>query len=342
MYGRHDMIPATGQNRCYDGTGREIPCAGSCQDGEYHFGAPWPEPRLIVQNETVLDRLTGLVWSRDANINEFPVTWPEALAAISSLNRDRYAGCSDWRMPNRAEMRSLMSYQAKKPALPGGHPFINPFLGWYWTSTSAAIDPAYAWYVHLEGARMFYGRKDQDCLFWPVRGEQNGLLPRTGQTVCYDGGGEIIPCAGSGQDGEYELGRPWPEPRFESGESAVKDRLTSLRWTRRADLVSGPVSWGEALSAVRELNRNRFAGSNSWRLPNINELESLVDCAESRPALPSDHPFTGLQEGYWSATTSYFETAWAWVLYLEKGACGVGHKAGKNFAVWAVCDADLA
>ncbi|MDD2468159.1 MAG: DUF1566 domain-containing protein [Desulfobulbus sp.] len=334
------MMLATGQNRCYDERGNEISCVESGQDGEYRMGTSWPEPRFILQEKTVLDLLTGLVWIRDANINEFPVTWSEAFAAVSALNRDRYAGFDDWRLPNRSEMRSLMSYQAKKPALPDGHPFINPFLGWYWTSTSAAIDPAYAWYVHLEGARMFYGRKDQDYLFWPVRGELNGLLPCTGQTLCYDGEGEVVPCAGSGQDGEYGLGRPWPDPRFEANASTVEDRLTNLCWTRQADLASGPVNWSEALSVVRELNRHCFAGMHRWRLPNINELESLVDCSAACPALPSNHPFIDLQEGYWSATTSYFETDWAWVLYLEKGACGVGHKPGSIFYVWAVRDVE--
>jgi len=332
------MILATGQNRCYDETGREIFCAGSGQDGELRMGASWSVARFVVQDETVLDRLTGLVWSRDANINQYPVTWPEAFAAVLSLNRGSYAGFDDWRLPNRAEMRSLMDYQAKKPTLPTGNPFINSFLGWYWTSTSAAINPAYAWYVHLEGARMFYGRKDQDYLFWPVRGELNGLLPRTGQTLCYDESGKVIPCAGSGQDGEYGQGRAWPDPRFETKSSTVNDRLTSLCWTRCADLASGPVNWGDALSVIRALNRDRFAGMNCWRLPNINELESLVDCSEARPALPLNHPFIDLQEGYWSSTTSYFETDWAWVLYLEKGACGVGHKPGKSFYVWAVRD----
>ena len=91
---------------------------------------------------------------------------------------------------------------------------------------------------------------------------------------------------------------------------------------------------------VKDMNRTRFAGVTQWRLPNISELESLVDCSASQPALPAGHPFTGLREGYWSATTSFFETDWAWVLYLEKGACGVGHKAGKTFFVWAVCTAD--
>ena len=44
------------------------------------------------------------------------------------------------------------------------HPFENVFLGWCWTSTSAAINPSYAWYVHLEGGRMFFGHKRQSYL----------------------------------------------------------------------------------------------------------------------------------------------------------------------------------
>lgn len=53
-------------------------------------------------------------------------------------------------------------------------------------------------------------------------------------------------------------------------------------------------------------------------------------------ALPVGHPFTAMRDGYWSSTTSFFETDWAWVLYLNKGACGVGHKPGKTFYVWPV------
>lgn len=326
----------TGQTSCYDEAGEEIPCQDSGQDGEYRLGAPWPDPRFAVQGETVLDQLTGLTWTRDANPNGFPVTWQEALDAIAAMNQVYYLGCSDWRLPNRLELRSLISYQSKKPALPHGHPFVNIFLGWYWSSTSAAINPAYAWYVHLEGARMFYGRKDQYYLFWPVRGMGNGLLHRTGQRHCFDTSGKPISGTGSGQDGDYRLGHSWPAPRFVPGELTVTDRLTNLSWTRQANSSEEPVSWQQALVVIQRLNQNCFAGLDRWRLPNINELESLVDCASHSPALPVVHPFMDLREGYWSATTSFFETDWAWVLYLEKGACGVGHKPGRTFFVWPV------
>lgn len=80
------------------------------------------------------------------------------------------------------------------------------FSGWYWTSTTASISTAYAWYVHMEGARMFSGGKEQYFLLWPVRGPGT-VLAATGQTACYDARGNPVPCPGTGQDGEFMSGR---------------------------------------------------------------------------------------------------------------------------------------
>jgi hypothetical protein len=109
-------------------------------------------PRFEQYDEVVLDRLTGLIWTRNANPAEFPLRWQEALHYISDMNREKAFGYSDWRLPNRRELRSLVSHQAKKPVLPENHPFTNIFLGWYWTSTTSMINPAYAWSIHMEGA----------------------------------------------------------------------------------------------------------------------------------------------------------------------------------------------
>lgn len=328
---------ATGQLLCYDADGRETACRGSGQDAEYRAGCVWPMPRFERQEERVLDRLTGLVWPRNANLAEWPLTWPEALEFVASMNRARRFGFADWRLPNRRELRSLMSHHTRRPALPEVHPFVDVFFGWYWSATSAAISPAHAWYVHMEGARMFYGGKDQSYLVWPVRCAGNGVLPATGQTRCFDVAGRVIACAGSGQDGERRAGRAWPVPRFATQDDAVEDRLTGLRWRRCADLTGGPVTWPDALAAVAELNRSAGKALARWRLPNINELESLVDCDAHSPALPEGHPFENVRAGYWSSTTSAFEPDWAWALYLDKGAVGVGQKRGPHFHAWAVC-----
>jgi len=171
-------------------------------------------------------------------------------------------------------------------------------------------------------------------MLWPVRGEGLNVVPRTGQCLCFDAAGKVISCTGSGQDGELRCGAPWPAPRFEILPAGVRDRLTGLLWRRRANLTPQPVVWREALAAVAALDQED-AGS-AWRLPTINELETLVDCAAHNPALPSGHPFADLQEIYWSSTTSLFEPDWAWALYLEKGATGVGQKRFAQFSVWAV------
>ena len=184
---------------------------------------------------------------------------------------------------------------------------------------------------------MFYGHKEQFFMLWPVRGKGNNLLPATGQTECFDTKGERISCAGSGQDGAFQSGSPWPEPRFEASESGFLDRLTNLCWHGSADLLGRLSTWEEAFEAVTDLNR-RHGATSPWRLPNINELESLVDCSTHSPALPHGHPFGNVREGYWSSTTNMFEPDWAWALYLTKGAVGVGQKKGEHFSVWAVCD----
>ncbi|MHB1015530.1 MAG: Lcl C-terminal domain-containing protein [Desulfurivibrionaceae bacterium] len=326
----------TGQIFCYDENGTVIPCPNSGQDGEFRLGLPWPEPRFSLEDRVVFDHLTGFTWPKDANLGESPMTWQEAFAFIAGMNRRKWSGFDDWRLPNRRELRSLMSYQTKKPSLPDGHPFTNIFLGWYWTSTTAAIHPAYAWRLHLEGVRMFYGRKDEYSLLWPVRGAGYDLLPKTGQKTCHDGLGRKIPCPDSGQDGEHRLGLAWPQPRFTDLGETVFDNLTRLIWLKDADLSGKPMSWSQALARIGELNRSNLHGSSDWRLPDINALESLVDCAQAEPALPAGHPFRQVREAYWSSTTSFFETDWAWALYLHKGALGVGHKKGESFFAWPV------
>ena len=111
------------------------------------------------------------------------------------------------------------------------------------------------------------------------------FLPSTGQTQCYDASGRIIPCVGTGQDGEFHFGQEWPKPRFKVFDEFVIDCLTDLCWFKKADLTGGLVTWSEAFEAVATLNLNSKE-EVLWRLPNINELESLVDCNVRSPALP--------------------------------------------------------
>nr|WP_279343281.1 DUF1566 domain-containing protein [Fundidesulfovibrio terrae] len=250
-----------------------------------------------------MDRLTGLAWPRDASAAGWPMTWDEALTWLEERNREGWLGFADWRLPRRRELLALVSLAHARPALPPGHLFRNLFQHWHWTATLAANAPGYRWRVHLEGGRMFPGPQGATHMILPVHGAS--WLP--GETP---------------QEARV-LGRPWPEPRFETSGDEALDRLTGLVWSRRVLPGQGEVTWQEASDTA--------AGSGGWRLPTIWELESLVDTSRAWPALAPDHPFGQVLDGVWSSTSSGYDHAWAWVLYFGKGAVGVGHKPGKHF-----------
>ena len=65
-------------------------------------------------------------------------------------------------------------------------------------------------------------------------------IPKTGQFLCYDNEGNVIDCAGTGQDGDLQMGRASPDPRFtDNGDGTVTDNLTGLIWLQEIDLLGG-------------------------------------------------------------------------------------------------------
>ena len=119
----------TDQTRCYDESGIEIPCAGSGQDAEFNTGHRISAERFQVMTDLVLDPLTGLTWCRNANPAEFPLDWQVAHDFINEMNGVRASGRSDWRLPSRRELFTLISHEVFHPALPKDHPFESVYPG---------------------------------------------------------------------------------------------------------------------------------------------------------------------------------------------------------------------
>ena len=185
---------------------------------------------------------------------------------------------------------------------------------------------------------------------WPMMslaGEIN--LPRTGQVTCYDESGEVesgdvIDCAGTGQDGDVQAGVFWPEPRFtNTGDGTVVDHLTGLIWLKNANCF-GLQTWGDALSDCNSLASGSCGltdGSlaGDWRLPNVVELESLVNLEIPRISIwLNSQGFTSVQTtAYWSANTLDNGTSHAWVVSMLIGSIGSYDKT-ENLYVWPVRD----
>ncbi|MBJ6752135.1 Lcl C-terminal domain-containing protein [Geomonas anaerohicana] len=167
-------------------------------------------------------------------------------------------------------------------------------------------------------------------------------LPKTGQKTCYDSAGTEIPCAGTRQDGELQMGLAPPSPRFtDHNDGTVTDNLTGLIWLKQANCF-GPKLWMDAMSLAKDLHSgtcglsdNSVAGD--WRLPNILELESLVDISNINPALPTGHPFSSVQNsGYLSSTTNAFHPLRARYVYFPDGAVNGASKTTEPHFVWPV------
>jgi len=296
----------TDQIRCYAADGRLMDCAASGQDGEMRFGAKWPVPRFETRGEVVIDRLSGLMWPQDAGMTGIPLTWGEAQEFVAKMNLEDACGYHDWHLPERWELFSLVSHECINPALPGGAPFENVFAGYYWTATTCSRLKDQAWYIHLGGGRIYRGMKHGSYMVWPVRG---GLTAHA-------------PALTAG--------------RYEMDKGAAYDRLTGLGWAKINALPRGPLSWQAALDFVGSMNATQVSGYTDWRLPNVRELESLIDVGRHTPALSDGHPFGQVPLGCWSSTTSVYEPRYAWVVYLQDGAVGVGFKKQADFHVWAV------
>ena len=90
-----------------------------------------PSSHFNIQKNTALvqDKRTGLIWQRctlgmqwSATDNTCVIsantpsqfTWQAALAYANSSS---FAGFTDWRVPNKKELASIVEYQCRKPAL---------------------------------------------------------------------------------------------------------------------------------------------------------------------------------------------------------------------------------
>ena len=79
-------VPKTGQVICWD-VGNIIPCANTGQDGELQKGVALPTPRFTDNsNGTITDRLTGLIWLKNANCPNATRDSQTALNDVTSLN----------------------------------------------------------------------------------------------------------------------------------------------------------------------------------------------------------------------------------------------------------------
>jgi hypothetical protein len=228
----------------------------------------------------------------------------------------------------------------------------------YWTSTTYTPNRFEAWYVYALPwtVHVSWQVKSYSAGVWPVRGGPAGgaelAFPantaRTGQSRSYS----------AGDDGALQRGVPWPAPRFTNNpDSTVTDGLTGLTWASdagaptfvgtTATCTGGTPMWPDALGYVECLNANAYQGHSDWRLPNVNELESLVHvgygeetCGGSpcsnNAAWLSTQGFKNVQAAdYWSSTVLAADPINVFPVDMFDGSIMTGWMIGGAY-VWPV------
>ena len=153
--------------------------------------------------------------------------------------------------------------------------------------------------------------------------KQRLRVPQTGQDECWDAVTRdpddphfTVHCTLTGQDGDARAGLAPPRERFtDNGDGSVTDNFTQLVWLRLANCIaSTQPDWQTALDLAAALPGTTFplcglgegTVPGDWRVPNVNELMSLVDYGTNTSTgagLPDGHPFIDFDGYYWTSTT---------------------------------------
>lgn len=99
---------------------------------------------------------------------------------------------------------------------------------------------------------------------------------------------------------------------FIKSEGIVRDTRTGLEW--QDNNISSPMTWKESIDYCQALSLN----GEDWRVPNINELISIVDDTKYNPSIDSVFENTILYP-YWSSTTTPDDTSNVWVVVFYAG-----------------------
>ncbi len=274
----------TGQVTLYD----------SGDDGDFEMGVirSYSGPTqhsTFTSDYTTTDNSTGLIWKTCSEGKSGPTcgtgscnsgnlssvtSWCDALNSANSGSG--YAGITTWRLPSIQELDTLIDASISTPPTINQGAFPNSCSNDYWSSTLYAPIATWAW---------------------------NGLFGIGDINYSGTGVSKFARCV-SGQQRDNAI------LLADNGDGTVTDKTTGLVWQRcnsgqtNDATCSGAASTVNWSSSIIYCNGLGLAG-RTWRLPNRNELMSIVDLTlAASPAINTTYfPNTGAFD-YWTSTTS--------------------------------------
>jgi hypothetical protein len=239
----------------------------------------------IAGSETVIDCVTGLEWQRAVD----PASYTQA-DAVAYCNGLTLAGYTDWRLPSRIELVTLVDYLVASPgptidttAFPG-----TPGAG-FGSASSVASSPSDMWSVYFYGGIVSYNAVTYSYRARCVRGNDAvGVSPGV------------------------------PAGHFtDVGDGTVRDNLTGLVWQQGFS----PSGQSQAASATY-CSTLTVPSGGGWRLPTVAELQTLVDETAASPSIASAYFPSTVEEVFWSSSSVAGAPSDGWDVDFYGGIAG--------------------
>ena len=145
-------LPDTGVITCYTDVGIIDPCPGFGdpyygQDANYTINPPSYTDN---GNGTVTDNVTGLMWQQEDD-NTTPI-WDDAESYCNNLT---LAGYTDWRLPSKMGLMSIVDYEDDDPTIDLTY-FPGTDSSGYWSCYTSASNSSNAWAVDFRLGSVYY------------------------------------------------------------------------------------------------------------------------------------------------------------------------------------------
>ncbi|MCB1170874.1 MAG: DUF1566 domain-containing protein [Leptospiraceae bacterium] len=298
-------ILKTGQTYCSDTAGTSFPCPllnYPYEDGEIQQGLE--RQFLLTGDGNVLQKSTGLIWQRCSqgySGEDCSIVGAQTTFTVAQANASCTSLGTDWRLPSIQELSTLMDSGRSSPSYDGtafpGSSFAVP----YWSATADAGSPGSNFQLNF------------------------GL-------------GVLISVADTNSNAARCVQGPTAPTRSfaDSGTYSVTDSVTGLVWQKcprgyltlpGCSLDGGATgsAWQEALQYCGAL----LLDGRVWRLPNRNELMSLLDYSTaSNPRIDSVAFPGGITGNFWSSTTVTGSTSQVWTVDYASAIVALNGKAG--------------
>lgn len=252
----------------------------------------------------VRDNVSGLIWEGKTPENasrNFTRSGAFNYAGVVNGNGG-LCGFSDWRVPDRRELFSIVNNRSRFTAFdeeyfPNTTPTTTAAATLYWANDTYNANPTYGW------------------------------------TITFANGNSTEQLASSLQKVRLVRGERFPQGDFrDNGDGTVTDLTNGLTWDKCswgqswdsgantcsavADAISS--NWDGALAAAVTANAGNHRGQRDWRLPNRAELESLLRLNANLPAIDASVFPSTAAVGYWSSTP-YAISLDAWRVGFDYG-----------------------